>query len=60
MIRLKHIGKVLAGLAALIALWLVVAALVYSPLYVGRGVGLGRVGESLTTQVSQLGDYFLL
>ncbi len=48
MIWLKRIGKVLAGLAALIALWLVVAALVYSPVYVGRVLAWGE---------SDQGDY---
>ena len=36
MIWLKRIGKALGGLAALIALWLAVVVLVYSPVYVGR------------------------
>jgi CubicO group peptidase (beta-lactamase class C family) len=48
LIWLKRIGKVLAGLAALIALWLVVAALVYSPVYVGRVLAWGE---------SDQGDY---
>ena len=45
MIWLKRIGKVLAGLAALVALWLVVAALVYSPLYVGQVLAWGEAGS---------------
>jgi len=45
MIWLKRIGKVLADLAALVALWLVVAALAYSPLYVGRVLAWGESGS---------------
>lgn len=48
MIWLKRIGKVFAGLAALVALWLAIAALVYSPVYVGRVLAWGE---------SDQGDY---
>ena len=48
MIWLKRIGKVFAGLVALVALWLAVAALVYSPVYVGRVLAWGE---------SDQGDY---
>lgn len=48
MIWLKRIGKTLAVLVGLIALWLAVAALVYSPVYVGRVLAWGE---------SDQGDY---
>lgn len=48
MIWLKRIGKVLGVLVALIALWLAVAALFYSPVYVGRILAWGE---------SDTGDY---